>query len=133
MEIPSKWVRKALYEVISEEYPCYDMQVTGNDNPSEYVIISTQNEEEERPTKCGERFISYTLLDLVTIFNGAGNVGSRLSNDDMKIAVRELIEGLEVQGYNVLNSRYEYPPTINTTTTTQSVFRSFIRVILTLE
>lgn len=45
---PNKWVRKAIIEAINGEYPCFDMQVTGNINPSEYVIISTQRDKQSK-------------------------------------------------------------------------------------
>jgi hypothetical protein len=130
---PSKFVRKAIYDAVNDTYPCYDMQVSGNTNPTSYVLISTQNKEIDKATKCGDRWVSYTLLDIVNIYNGAGNVGSRLVNDDMENAILGLIENISIDGYTVLNRRYEFPPTINSTTATQSVFRTFIRVILTLE
>lgn len=130
---PNKEVRKSLYTVIKDVYLCYDTQVTGDSNPTQYVIISTQDKEIDKNTKCGYQWISYTLLDLVCIYNGAGNVGSRLANDQMEDNIMALIENIEVEGFTVKNRRYEFPSNINTTTATQSVFRSFIRVILTLE
>lgn len=130
---PNKYVRQALFEAISTEYDCYDMQVTGNSNPTQYVLISTQDKEHSRPTKCNGRWISYTLLDLVCIYEGSGNVGSRVANDDMENTILSLIENLQVYGYTVISQAHEFPSNINTTTSTQSVFRSFIRVVLTLE
>jgi hypothetical protein len=130
---PNKYVRKALYDAISTEYDCYDMQVTGNDNPTQYVLISTQDKEIDKNTKCGYQWISYTLLDIVKIYNGAGNVGSRLVNDDMETAIMSLIENITVDGYTVINRRYEFPSNLDSSTTTQTVYRNFIRVILTLE
>jgi hypothetical protein len=130
---PNKQVRKSLYTVIKDVYPCFDTQVTGDLNPTQYVLISTQDKEIDKNTKCGYQWISYTLLDLVCIYNGAGNVGSRLANDQMEDTIMALIENIQVEGFTVKNRRYEFPSNINTTTATQSVFRSFIRVILTLE
>ena len=130
---PNKYVRKALYDAISPEYDCYDMQVTGNDNPTQYVLISTQDKEIDKATKCNYQWISYTLLDIVKIYNGAGNVGSRLINDDMEATIMELIENITVDGYTVINRRYEFPSNLDSSTTTQTVYRNFIRVILTLE
>lgn len=130
---PNKYVRKALYDAISPEYSCFDTQVSGNANPSQYVIISTQDKEEDKATKCGYRWISYTLLDIVCIYNGAGNVGSRVANDDIENSIMLLIQNIEVDGYTIINRRYEFPSNINTSSATQTVYRSFIRVILTLE
>lgn len=130
---PNKYVRKALYDAISTEYDCFDTQVTGNVNPSQYVLISTQDKEIDKASKCGYRWVSYTLLDIVKIYDGSGNVGSRVSNDDMENTIMQLIENIEVDGYTVINRRYEFPSNINTSSATQTVYRSFIRVILTLE
>ena len=91
---PNKYVRKALYDAIKDTYTCYDMQVTGKTNPTQYVLISTQNKEIDKATKRGDRFISYTLLDIVCIYNGAGNVGSRAANDDMENTILGLIENM---------------------------------------
>lgn len=130
---PNKYVRLALYDAISTEYDCFDTQVTGNVNPSQYVLISTQDKEIDKASKCGYRWVSYTLLDLVRIYDGSGNVGSRVANDDMENTIMQLIENIEIDGYTVVNRRYEFPSNINTSSATQTVYRSFIRVILTLE
>jgi len=130
---PNKYVRKALYDAISPTYSCFTAQVTGDTNPTEYVIISTQDKEIDKATKCGNRWVSFTLLDIVCIYNGAGNVGSRLINDDMENTILGLIENIDISGYTVLNRRYEFPSNLDSSTETQTVYRNFIRVILTLE
>lgn len=130
---PNKYVRKALFDAISSEYPCFDMQVTGNTNPTQYVIISTQDKERNKPTKCGGRWVTYTLLDIVCIYNGAGNVGSRVANDDMENTILGLIDNLTVSGYTVITQSHEFPSNIQISTATQNVYRNFIRVVLTLE
>tara|TARA_R110000868_G_scaffold365207_1_gene628052 strand:- start:452 stop:853 length:402 start_codon:yes stop_codon:yes gene_type:complete len=130
---PNKYVRKALYDVISTEYSCFDMQVTGNENPTQYVIISTQDKEHNKPTKCGGRWVSYTLLDIVCIYLGTGNTGSRVANDDMENTILGLIENLTVDGYTVISQGHEFPSNLDSSTSTQTVYRNFIRVILTLE
>ena len=130
---PNKYVRKALFDVISTKYDCFDMQVTGNTNPTQYVIISTQDKERNKPTKCGGRWVTYTLLDIVCIYNGAGNVGSRVANDDIENSILGLIENLTVDGYTVISQELEFPSNLDSSTTTQTVYRNFIRVVLTLE
>jgi len=130
---PNKYVRKALWDAIKNNYYCYDMQVTGNDIPTQYVIISTQDKEIDKATKCNYQWISYTLLDIVKIYNGAGNVGSRLENDNMENTILSLIENITIDGFNIVNRRYEFPSNIDSSTATQTVYRNFIRVILTLQ
>lgn len=130
---PNKYVRQAIYNAVNGTIPCFDTQVTGNLNPSQYVLISTQDKEIDKASKCGYRWVSYTLLDIVRIYDGSGNVGSRVANDDMENTIMGLIENIEIDGYTVINRRYEFPSNINTSSATQTVYRSFIRVILTLE
>ena len=70
---------------------------------------------------------------MVCIYNGHGNTGSRLANDDMENTVKDLIANIEVDGFTVLNQRNEYPSNLDSSTSTQTVYRNFIRLILTLE
>lgn len=130
---PSKHVRKAIYDAVNATYPCYDSQVTGNVDATQYVIISTQDKEIDKASKCGYRWVSYTLLDIVKIYEGSGNVGSRVVNDDMENTILGLIANITPSGYKVINRRYEFPSTIVASNSTQTVYRNFIRVILTLE
>jgi hypothetical protein len=130
---PSKYVRKAIFDAVNGTYPCFDMQVTGKKNPIQYVLISTQDKEIDKATKCGNRWVSYTLLDIVCIYNGSGNVGSRVANDDMENTILSLIKNITIDGYTVINRRFEFPSNLDSSTATQTVYRNFIRVILTLE
>lgn len=130
---PNKYIRKAIFDAVNSTYPCYDMQVTGKLNPTQYVLISTQDKEINKATKCGNRWVSYTLLDMVCIYNGAGNTGSRVANDDMENAILALIENISISGYTVVNRSYEFPSNLDSSTSTQTVYRNFIRLVLTLE
>jgi hypothetical protein len=133
MTNPNKYVRKAIYDAISGTYSCFDMQVSGNANPTQYVLISTQDKEHNRPTKCGGRWVSYTLLDIVCIYLGTGNTGSRVVNDDMENTILGLLENITVDGYTVISQAHEFPSNLDSSTSTQTVYRNFVRVILTLE
>lgn len=130
---PNKWVRKAIIEAINGEYPCFDMQVTGNTNPAQYVIISTQSKEINKVNKCNYNWISYTLLDIVTIYNGAGNVGSRLAVDNMQEFIENAVKNIEVNNFEVVNRTFEFPDSLDNISTTQNVYRNFIRIILELK
>lgn len=130
---PNKWVRKAIIEAIDGEYPCFDMQVTGNTNPAQYVIISTQSKEINKVNKCNYNWISYTLLDIVTIYNGAGNVGSRLAVDNMQEFIENAVKNIEVNNFEVVNRTFEFPDSLDNISTTQNVYRNFIRIILELK
>lgn len=130
---PNKHIRKAIYDLISPLYPCFDSQVTGNLNPTNYVIISTQDKGIDKANKCGYRWEVSTLLDIVCIYNGAGNVGSRVANDDMENAILILLENIEISGYNILTKSFEFPSNLDNSNTTQTVYRNFVRLVLTLE
>jgi len=130
---PNKHIRKAICDLVNPVYPCFDMQVTGNLNPTQYVLISTQDKEDTNPNKCAHRWEVATLLDIVCIYNGAGNTGSRVANDDMEQAIRSLLENIQIDGYNVLIQNFEYSSNLDNITSTQVVYRNFIRLILTLE
>lgn len=130
---PNKFIRKAIYDLIIPFYPCYDMQVTGKLNPDKYVLISTQDKEDLNPNKCAHRWEVATLLDIVCIYNGAGNTGSRVANDDMEQAIRTLLETMTIPNYTILTKRFEYPSNLDSSTSTQTVYRNFIRLALVLE
>jgi len=130
---PNKWVRKAIIEAINGEYPCFDMQVTGNTNPAQYVIISTQSKEINKVNKCNYNWISYTLLDIVTIYNGAGNVGSRLAVDNMQEFIENAVKNIEVNNFEVVNRTFEFPDSLDNISTTEKDYRNFIRIILELK
>lgn len=130
---PSKFIRKAIYDLVNPIYPCFDMQVTGNLNPTQYIIISTQDKEDLNLNKCAHRWEVSTLIDMVCIYNGAGNVGSRVSNDDMEQAIRTLLENITITGYKVLIQNFEYPSNLDSSTATQTIYRNFLRLVLVLE
>jgi len=130
---PNKHIRKAIYDAVNASYPCFDSQVTGKTNPTKYVIISTQDKDINKANKCEYLWEVSTLLDLVCIYNGAGNTGSRVANDDMENAILSLIENIEIAGYTVLNRSFEFPSNLDSSTSTQTVYRNFIRLILTLK
>jgi hypothetical protein len=51
----------------------------------------------------------------------------------MENTILGLIANIEIDGFTVLNRRYEFPSNLDSSTATQTVYRNFIRVILTLE
>jgi hypothetical protein len=130
---PNKYVRKVISDAIGPTYPIFDMEVTGNQNPTEYVLMSTQSKAIDKANKCNYRWETYLLLDLVTIYNGAGNPGSRAKVDDMENVIMDLIKDVQIPGYEVVNRSYEFPDNLDNISSTQNVFRNFIRVILLLQ
>ena len=94
---PNKYIRKAIFDIVNPLYPCFDMQITGNKNPQEYVLMTSQSTQIDKATKCNYRWECSLLLDIVTIYKGSGNTGSRAKGDDMEGAIYELIKDIYIQ------------------------------------
>ena len=67
------------------------------------------------------------------IYNGAGNVGSRLAVDNMQEFIENAIKNIEVENFEIVNRNFEFPDTLDNISTTQNVYRNFIRIILELK
>lgn len=132
MTNPDKHVRKAIKDAVNGLYPVFDTQVTGSPKPTEYILLTTQSKELDNSIKCGSRWNSTTLIDFVTIYNGAGNVGSRVAVNDMQEAVFNLLKNLQVSGFTVEVQTFEFPDDLDLSTATQNVYRNFIRLNLLL-
>jgi hypothetical protein len=129
---PSKHIRKAIYNIVNPVYPCFDMQVTGNKNPDNYVLMTSQSKTIDKATKCNYRWECSLLLDIVTVYKGSGNTGSRVKGDDMEGAIYELIKDIEITGYTVVNRTFSFPDSLSLKTDTENIFRNFIRIELLL-
>ena len=73
------------------------------------------------------------MLDIVTIYNGAGNVGPRLAVDNMQEFIENAVKNIEVDNFEVVNRSFEFPDGLDNISTTQNVYRNFIRIILELK
>ncbi len=134
--LPDKWVRKAISEAINnivvdgKIIPCYDTRVTGKKNPKAYVLMTTQTNQVQKANKCESRWFSSILLDIVTIYDGAGNTGSRLLADNIADAIRNLTLTLTLDPASeltIVSQNEDFPNDITSETDFQNVFRKFIR------
>ena len=140
LSLPDKYVRKALFSLIngitvnSNTINIYDNRVTGSTLPSHYILMTTQTNRVDESVKCGDRWESSILLDIVTRYNSAGNTGSRLLADDIAETVRNLLETkLTLEGgLNVITQKLDFPNDISSVTENQNVFRKFIRIELSI-
>lgn len=141
LPLPDKWVRKAVFDAInnitvdSTTIPCYDYRVTGDNLPSAYVLLSTQTNTTNKATKCGYRWESSILLDIVTKYNASGNTGSRLFADNIADAVRNIVKDLTLDvssGLNIIDLTLDFPNDLSTVTSNENIFRKFIRIELTI-
>lgn len=130
---PSKHIRKAVYNIVNATYPCFDMQITGNKNPDLYVLMTSQSKTIDKANKCNYRWECSLLLDIVTVYKGSGNTGSRLKGDDAESAIYELIKNIEITGYEVVNRTFAFPDSLSLKTSTENMFRNFIRIELLLK
>ena len=113
--------------------PCYDTRVTANGGKNHYVLMTTQTNTVNKDTKCDNSWESSILLDIVTSFSGAGNTGSRLLADSILDKVRELTDVLVLDansGLKIITQTQDFPNDLSTITTTENIFRKFMRIEL---
>jgi hypothetical protein len=139
LTLPDKWIRKAISDKINNitvngnVIPCFDSKVSTNIIPSYYVLMSTQTNQVNELTKCGDVWESSILLDVFTRYPITGNTGSRVLADDITDAVRALVNNLVLEGgFQVQNQVLDFPNDISSETQNENVFRKFIRIELTI-
>ena len=141
--IPDKWVRKAIYTAINNmivldelnsqslQVPCFDSRVPTTNAKDYYVLLTTQTNRVDKSVKCGYRWESSILLDIVTKYNSTGNAGTRLFADNILDKARELTNSLVLDatsGLTVVRQTQEFPNDFVSFTPTQSVFRKLMRI-----
>lgn len=136
LPLPDKWIRKAIRSLIHNmvvdtvTVPCYDYRVSGNTIPSAYVIMSTQSNVVNRRSKCGGKWESDLLLEVVVKYQGTNNPGTRLLADNILDNVRSLTQNLTLDvasGLKIVDQTESFPNDLATITETENVFRKFIR------
>lgn len=135
LPLPDKWVRKAIFDALnglvvdSLTINTYDSH-TGVDSPNAYILMTTQTNNETGFSKCGSKYLSSILLDIVTRYEGAGNPGSRLLCDNIADSVRGLCDNLTLDvssGVKIQTQTVSFPNDITTKTNMENVFRKLIR------
>ena len=135
---PDKHIRKAVYDLInaisvdSKTVNCYDSRVTGN-NKTQYTLLTSQTKEVSKTNKCEYRWETSLLIEIFTRESSMGNPGSRLLLNDIEQAVYDLISPpLVVFGHETLTQNITFETQLETVTDTENIFRSFLRLNLTL-
>jgi hypothetical protein len=146
--LPDKWIRKAIYTAINNmtvmdeltnqplQVPCFDSRVPTENSKYYYVLMSTQTNRVDKSLKCGYRWESSILLDIVTIYNTTGNAGTRLLSDNILDKARNLTNNLvldAVTGLKVVTQDQDFPNDIVSITPSQSVFRKLMRIELLID
>jgi len=135
--LPDKYVRKCIFDNVNDvvvhekNIKIYDTNVT-NDESNEYILMSTQNNEILETSKCGFRFQSFILLDIVTKYNNEGNTGSRVFADDILDSVIQILgNDIELEGgLNIYSKSFSFPPDITEYSDKNIIHRKFVRMEL---
>jgi|SRR6478735_330539 len=137
---PDKWIRKAVFDLINnivvstKIIKCFDSRVTGNANLSEYVLLTAQTKEVDKSTKCEYDWETSLLIEIYTRYSSAGNTGSRVLLNDIEQAVIDLLNPkITVSGFTNITQNITYENQLETVTDTDNIFRSFLRLNLTLK
>ena len=133
LPLPDKYIRKAIYDRANGLAPCYDSRVTGSIIPDLYILITTQSNQVDDGTKCGNFWKNNTLVEIISKYSGTLNTGSRLQADDLLDSVRAALLNLTIDGgLNIIKQEMDFPNDLTTITINENVFRKFIRLELTI-
>ena len=134
---PDKFIRKAISDNINnivvsgKIIPCYDSRAVNA--PSNYVLLTAQTKEVEKSTKCDYRWTTSILIEIYTKVTSSGNTGSRLLLNDIEQAIYTLLQPkITVAGFENLTQNITFENSLETITESEIIFRSFLRLNLTL-
>lgn len=137
---PDKYIRKAVFDltnnivVNSKVIKTFDSRVTGNANLNEYILMTAQDKDVLKNTKCEYEWNASLLIEIYTRYSSSGNTGSRVLLNDIEQAVMDLLNPkITVQGFINVAQNIEYETSLETITDTENIFRSFLRLNLTLK
>jgi len=134
---PDKHIRKAVHDLINnivvstKVIKSFDSRATNA--PLEYVLLTAQTKEVEKNTKCDYRWTTSLLIEIYTKSTSSGNTGSRLLLNDIEQAIYTLLTPkVTVSGFSNLTQNITFENQLETITDTEVIFRSFLRLNLTL-
>jgi hypothetical protein len=137
---PDKNIRKAVFDLInnivvnSKIIKCFDSRITGNAILSEYVLLTAQTKEVVKQNKCEYDWETSLLIEIYTKTSSAGNSGSRVLLNDIEQAVYTLINPkITVVGFVNYTQNITFETQLETVTDTENIFRSFLRLNITLK
>ena len=135
---PDRHLRKAIFDKINnivvsgKIIPCYDSRATNA--PSNYVLLTAQTKEVLKETKCDYEWETSTLIEIYTKVSSSGNTGSRVLLNDIEQAIYTLLlPKLTVQGFANITQNITFENSLETITDTEIIFRSFLRLNITLK
>ena len=135
---PDKHIRKAIFDNINnivvsgKIIPCYDSRATNA--PSNYVLLTAQTKEVDKGNKCSYSWETSLLIEIYTKVTSSGNTGSRVLLNDIEERVMTLLNPkITVAGFTTVTQNISYENQLETITDTEIIFRSFLRLNLTLK
>ena len=140
--LPDKWIRKAIFDLLdeivvdTETVYVYDTRMTGVYQPDFYIVMSSQSNLVDKWNKCEYVWDSDILLDIRTVYQRAGNTGSRLLADNILDAVRNLIKDIQLDagsGLSIINTTLSFPNDLNEIDDSEIVFRKFLRLTMRIK
>ena len=139
--LPDKHIRKAVFNAVNNivvdtlTIPAFDSRVSGNTIPQHFILMTTQTNQVNQMTKCGDVYESSILIDIVTTYDGSGNTGSRLLADNILDAVRNATNSLALSassGLVIQKQTQDFPNDIVTITDNENIFRKLMRLEFTI-
>jgi len=134
---PDNYIRKAIYDRINDivvdtkTIKCFDSRA--NNGPLNYVLLTAQTKEVDKSNKCEYRWESTILVEIYTKTTSSGNTGSRVLLANIEQAIYSLLlPTLVVENFDTLNQSITFENQLETVTDTEIIFRSFLRLNLTL-
>lgn len=136
---PDKYIRKAVHDLVNgivvngKQVFAFDSRLSGNSKLTEYILLSSQTKEVDKATKCGYRWETSLLIEIFTKTSSAGNAGSRVLVNDIEQAMLDLLNPkITVQGFVNLTQNITFEANLETVTESEIIFRSLMRLNLTL-
>ncbi len=137
---PDKWIRKAVFDatnnivVNSKIIKTFDSRLTGNANLTEYILMTAQNKDVLKNTKCEHEWECSLLIEIYTRYSSSGNTGSRLLLNDIEQAVMDVLNPkLTIEGFTNITQNITFETSLETVTDTENIYRSFLRLNLILK
>ena len=137
---PDKFIRKAVFDatnnivVSGKTIKTFDSRLTGNANLTEYILMTAQDKDVLKNTKCEYEWEASLLIEIYTRYSSGGNTGSRALLNDIEQAVMNVLNPkLTIQGFTNVTQNIGYETSLETVTDTDNIYRSFLRLNLTLK
>jgi len=136
---PDKHIRKAVFDLVNnitvsaKTIKCFDSRVPTVSSLKEYVLLTSQTKNVLKPNKCAYQWETSLLIEIYTKNPSVGNPGSRVLLNDIEQAIYTLLlPKVTISGFTNLIQNITFETQLETITTTENIFRSFLRLNITL-